>query len=133
MKIQKLTGIPVAELLPLYAAVGWTNYTDHPSMLQKAFDNSLLILGAYDGEKLVGLIRTVGDGCSIVFIQDIIVLPEYQRKGIGTRLLREITNRFESAYQIELFTDDTEETTAFYRSAGFKKAEDIGCCSFIRM
>ena len=56
-------------------------------MLEHAFEHSLRILGAHDGEKLVGIIRAVGDGYSVLFIQDILVLPEYQRKGIGNRLM----------------------------------------------
>ena len=70
------------EILNLYDSVGWSNYTSNPSMLKNAYKHSLKILGAYDADKLVGIIRVVGDGYSIVYIQDIIVLPEYQRKGI---------------------------------------------------
>ena len=94
MTIRKLTTFDLGELLHLYASVGWTNYTDKPEMLQKAWENSLLTLGAYDGGRLVGVIRTVGDGYSIVFVQDILVLPEYQRRGIGTRLLRTVMDHF---------------------------------------
>lgn len=65
------------EILNLYDSVGWTNYTSNPSMLTNAYKHSLKILGAYDADKLVGIIRAVGDGYSIVYIQDIIVLPEY--------------------------------------------------------
>ena len=102
-------------------------------MLKKAYENSLLTLGAYDGDKLVGVIRTVGDGFSIVFIQDILVFPEYQRKGIGTQLIREIMERFSSVYQIQLMTDNTPKTVSFYQSVGFVKAYDMGCCAFTKM
>ena len=77
------------EIFPLYEAVGWTNYTSNPIMLQNALEHSLFILTARDEEgKLIGFLRAVGDGYSILYIQDIIVLPEYQRQGIGTQLLR---------------------------------------------
>lgn len=102
-------------------------------MLRKAYENSLLTLGAYDGDQLAGIIRTVGDGYSVVFIQDILVFPEYQRKGIGTQLLREIMGRFPDVYQMELMTDNTAKTVSFYRSAGFVRADDIGCCAFMKM
>ena len=55
-----------AEILPLYKAVGWSNYYDHPEMLQKAYAGSLCTLAAYEGEKLIGIIRCVGDGYSIL-------------------------------------------------------------------
>lgn len=133
MEIRDYTSINPDEILGLYAAVGWTNYVARPEMLDQAYRNSLCVLAAYDGSRLVGIIRAVGDGCSIVFIQDLIVLPEYQRRGIGTKLLREMTERYKTAYQIELLTDSTEKSKSFYRSAGFRPTEEIGCISFIRM
>ncbi len=133
MEIRELTTFELDVLLDLYDRVGWTNYTQRPEMLKKAYENSLLILGAYDGDKLVGIIRTVGDGSSVVFIQDILVYPEYQRKGIGTQLLREVMDRYSSVYQMELMTDNTAKTVSFYQSVGFVKADDMGCCAFIRM
>ncbi len=88
MTICELTTFDLDTILSLYSSVGWTNYTENPEMLKNAYDNSLLILGAYDGGRLVGVVRAVGDGFSVVFIQDILVFPEYQRRGIGTKLLR---------------------------------------------
>lgn len=73
------------EILGLYRSVGWTNYTDNPDMLKNAYANSLKILGAYSDKQLLGIIRVVGDGCSIVFIQDLLVFPEYQHKGSAPR------------------------------------------------
>lgn len=55
-------------VLEIFDSVGWTNYTDRPTMLQKALEHSLLVLAAFDGDRLVGLLRAVGDGYSIVFI-----------------------------------------------------------------
>ena len=132
MEIRELTAFDPEEVLRLYAAVGWTSYTDRPEMLKTAWENSLLILAAYDGDKLVGIIRTVGDGASIVFVQDILILPEYQRRRIGTQLLRTVMERFSSVYQLALMTDDTLKTVSFYQSVGLVKAEDTGCCAFVR-
>ena len=51
-------------------------------MLKAAYKNSLHILGAFNEEgKLVGVLRAVGDGASILFIQDILVYPEYPSSG----------------------------------------------------
>ena len=133
MTICELTTFDFDTILNLYSSVGWTNYIDNPEMVKKAYENSLLTLGAYDSDQLVGVIRTVGDGFSVVFVQDILVLPEYQRKGIGTRLLREVIERFSTAYQMILMTDNTPKTIFFYQSLGFVKADDMGCCAFMRM
>lgn len=120
------------EVLALYKAVGWTNYTQNPQMLQQAFAHSLKIWAAFDGETLAGLIRVVGDGASIIYIQDLLVRPEYQRKGIGTALMKKILDEYAGVYQKCLAADDTEKTAAFYRSLGFEQLDDWGCCGFIR-
>lgn len=131
MMIKEMKAFDMDELLALYASVGWTNYTDNPEMLERAYEHSLLTLEARDRERLVGIIRVVGDGYSIVFIQDLLVHPEYQRQGIGTQLLRRIMERFSDVYQMELLTDDTPGTISFYQSVGLRKTE--GACTFIRM
>lgn len=133
MEIREYKIYNEAEILRLYASVGWTAYTEHPDVLQKGFANSMLTLAAYDGERLVGIIRTIGDGNTIVFVQDILVLPEYQRKGIGTALLQAILDRYSHVRQIELATDNTEKTIAFYISMGFQEMSEFGCCGFMRV
>lgn len=122
-----------SDILPLYKAVGWRNYYEHPEMLHKAFENSLCVLGAYEESSLVGIIRAVGDGASILFIQDIIVHPRYQRQGIGTKLVRALLGQYAHVYQIQLMTDDAEKTKAFYKSAGFRTMDEVGCCGFVKM
>ena len=104
------------EILNLYKSVGWVNYVNHPEMLKNAYESSLKILGAYNGEKLLGIIRVVGDGYSIIYIQDIIVLPEYQHQGIGTALINKMTEIYKNVYQKVLLTDDTDKTIQFYQS-----------------
>lgn len=61
----------------LYEKVGWTNYTENIDKLKNGIRNSLLTLGAFDGEKLLGIIRIVGDKYTIIYIQDILVDPSY--------------------------------------------------------
>ena len=120
------------EVLSLYNAVGWTNYTQNPTMLKEAYENSLHILGALNEEgKLVGVLRAVGDGASILFIQDILVYPEYQHQGIGTKLLQQTLEKYKNVYQIQLTTDDSENTVSFYESNGFTSLTSLNCVSFI--
>ena len=120
------------EIFPLYEAVGWTNYTTNPTMLKNALEHSLFLISARDEEgKLIGFLRAVGDGYSILYIQDIIVLPEYQRQGIGTQLLRQTLEYFNEVYQIILTTDSEVKTIAFYEANGFTDLSKYGCTSFI--
>ena len=117
--------------LALYAAVGWTNYTQRPEMLRRAFAGSLCTLCAYDGGRIAGIVRAVGDEASVLCVQDLLVLPEYQRRGLGSRLLRELLARYPDVYQTMLLTDDTPEHAAFYEHAGFTNAAKYGCGAYL--
>lgn len=133
MEIREYKGYNANEILPLYASVGWTAYTDDPEAMERGFKSSLLTLAAYEGGELMGLIRTVGDGATIVLIQDILVFPARQRKGVGTALVRSVLERFPHVRQIQLVTDDTQKTAAFYNSLGFRELTDIGCKGFMKV
>lgn len=99
--------------------------------LRESFSNSMLTLAAYEDEELMGIIRTVDDGATIVFIQDILVFPERQRQGIGTALIKAVLERYKNIGQIELAADKIPKTIAFYKSLGFSELSDIGCCGFM--
>ena len=133
MDIKPYSQYDETEILSLYRAVGWSNYYNRPEMLKQAFAGSLCTLAAWENGRLIGLIRAVGDGYSSVLIQDILVYPEYQRRGIGTALMREMLARYAHVYQIQLATDNTEKTKAFYRSQGFRPMEELGCCGFMKI
>lgn len=120
------------EILRLYTAVGWTAYTENMPALRQGYEHSLLVLAAYEKDELLGLIRVVGDGATIVFVQDILVFPEKQGQGVGTALMRAILDRYAEVRQIELATDNTPKTIAFYKSLGFSELSEIGCCGFMR-
>lgn len=121
-----------AELLALYRSVGWSVYYDRPEMLRQAFLGSLCILGAYAGGELVGLARAVGDGASVVLLQDILVHPAYQRQGVGTRLMGALLARYRHVRQLHLLTDDQPGTVGFYKAVGLTPVEEIHCRAFTR-
>ena len=124
--------VTVEDVLPLYEAVGWTNYTQKPEMLEAAYKNSLHIIGAFNDEgKLVGVLRAGGERASSLLIQDILVTPEYQHQGIGTKLLQQTLEKYKNVYQIQLTTDNSMKTISFYESNGFTSLTSLNCVSFI--
>ena len=131
IKITKETSVSIDDVLHLYQAVGWTNYTNQSQMLEQALSHSLATYLARDGEEIVGLVRLVGDGFSSVFVQDLIVLPSYQRQGIGSNLMKEALADYKDAYQIQLATEQTEKTLGFYRFLGFKTLSTYDCTGMI--
>ena len=129
--IKKQEIVKLEDVLHLYQAVGWTNYTDQSEMLEQALSHSLAMYLAFDGEKIVGLIRLIGDGFSSVLVQDLIVLPIYQRQGIGSALMKEALEDYKGVYQIQLATEQTEKTLGFYRSLGFETLSTYDCTGMI--
>ena len=125
--IKKQEIVKLEDVLHLYQAVGWTNYTHQPQMLEQALSHSLVIYLALDVDAVVGLIRLVGDGFSSVFVQDLIVLPSYQRQGIGSSLMKEALKDYKDAYQVQLVTEETERTLEFYRFMGFETLSTYDC------
>ena len=133
MEIREYVDFNTDEIKRLYSEVGWTAYTDNMPALEQGYKNSMLVLAAYEDDELLGIIRAVGDGFTIVFIQDILVFPEKQRQGVGTVLLKAVLDRYPNVRQIELATDNTPKTVAFYKSLGFSEYSEIGCCGFMRI
>ena len=68
--------------------VGWIKLDRNQA--QKALDNSLAVITVFDGDKAVGMGRIVGDQSVISYIQDLIIIPEYQGKSIGSQLLNRL-------------------------------------------
>lgn len=133
MTIKEYKDYREEEIASLYADAGWKAYLDDLQALKAGYENSLITLAAYKEKDLLGIIRVVGDGMTIIFIQDILVYKKYQRMGVGTALLKAVLDRYNTVRQIELVTDNTEKTKAFYRSVGFRELSEIGCCGFMRV
>ena len=74
----------------IISIVGWGDRS--PEQLEYAFGRSSFVRFAYDENQLVGMGRTVDDGVYYGWIVDLAILPEYQGKGIGSFILKELEN-----------------------------------------
>ena len=107
------------QVLEIYSENGWTEYLRDRDRVLRAFRNSLLILGAFREGKLVGFVRCVGDGETVVYVQDLIVRPAFRRQGIGSELMRRVSDRYPDVRQFLLITDENDAVSnAFYRAIG---------------
>lgn len=122
----------VKDILYLYNDVGWSSYTKDIDSLIKSIKNSLKVISVWDKDLLVGLIRVVGDGHSIIYIQDILILQKYQNRGIGKRLIEIILDKYKNVMQKVLLTDKEEKNILFYKKVGFSMAEEFGGVSFVK-
>jgi ribosomal protein S18 acetylase RimI-like enzyme len=106
-------------ILAVYESVEWAAYTNDESKLKRGLKNSHRVWGAYDDDDLIGILRTISDGETIVYLQDILVRPDRQRLGIGTKLMLKFLTEYEDFRQKVLLTDNTEAQRSFYESMGF--------------
>jgi len=74
----------------------------------------------------------VGDGQTIIYIQDILINPTYQNKAVGSNLLKYILFKYNNVRQVLLTTDNNIATMNFYEKNGFIKYEDIKLIGYMK-
>jgi GNAT superfamily N-acetyltransferase len=87
-----------------------------PESHQKAFMNSYSVVFVFDRERLIGFGRSVSDGAYQAAIYDIVVIPEYQRLGIGRLIMERILQKI-SHCNVILYANLGRE--GFYEKQGF--------------
>ena len=68
--------------------VGWG--TRNISIVQEALNNTLYSISVYDDDKIIGFGKIIGDKTIFLYIQDIMVIPKYQHKQIGTQIMNKL-------------------------------------------
>ena len=105
------------QIAELRQSVGWNR-------MQECYQNPLMTsyfhIACYDGEKLIGYIDAVSNGVTDAYIQDLIVDPVYQGKGIGTELMNRTISHLKDRkiFMISVLFD--EKLLTFYKRFGFK-------------
>lgn len=122
-----------AELYNLYHSVGWFNYLSCEYKLTAMLEQSSYFVTVKHDNQLVGLIRALTDGISIVYIQDLLVLPEYQNKGVGKQLLNYVLKQYNGVRQIVLTTDNDPTKKYFYEKSGLFATIDFNCISYMKL
>lgn len=119
MRIEQKTPT-VAEYRTLRDSVGWRK-TDK-NATEVALSNSLFSVVAIENDKIVGLGRIVGDGGIYFYIQDLIVHPEFQSKGLGKRLMGELRSYLRANVKSGAFVGlmAAKGLEKYYESFGFK-------------
>ena len=79
----------IVELKRLFMSVNWES-GKYPEKLVRAMHNSTRVISAWDGNRLVGLVRALDDGETIAFLHYLLVEPAYQGHHIGDELMKRI-------------------------------------------
>lgn len=131
MKLKYIEKTPTAtEFNMLTESVGWG--TRENNIVEEALKNTLYSLCVYDVDKLIGYGRIIGDKTIFLYIQDIMVIPEYQGKQVGTgimnKLLEQINEYKKVNPDIRTYLGASKRKESFYEKFGFisRPNEELG-------
>lgn len=130
---RQLTRDDVESAKHLYDALGWTAYLGDDERLYRAWDHSLFALGAFDDDNLIGFIRCIGDGEHTILIQDLLILENHQRKGIGKTLMKAVFEKYADVRQKFVVTGADTPAVHFYRSLGLYSFDEGDLLAFFKL
>lgn len=111
------------EAAELYRLAEWVGKDDDCSFLGAALEHSCAVAAAYDGARLIGMGRALGDGVSDAYIQDVVVATEYRKCGIGGAIVRTLVAELQKRGVDWIALVGAPGTENFYRSLGFTSPE----------
>lgn len=117
--ISETKEINIEDVLILYKANEWSS-ANKPNELHNALLNSETLITAWEGQKLVGLGNAISDGYLTVYYPHLLVLPEYQGKGIGKMIMDKMQEKY-SHFHMQMLTADGRSVD-FYKKNGFERA-----------
>ncbi len=113
------TKIEKSQVVALYKANDWSS-AEKPTELYNGLMNSHSLVTAWNKDQLVGLGNAISDGYLMVYYPHLLVLPEYQGKGIGELIVNKMQERY-AGFHMQMLTADGKAID-FYKKMGFKKA-----------
>jgi GNAT superfamily N-acetyltransferase len=123
--VESVSDLSDEEIVELYRSVKWSAYTEKPDMLLTGIRNSDFVVTCRCKGRLVGLARSLSDDAHIHYLQDLLIEPAYQRRGLGSELVARCFKRFAHVRAHVLLTDDRVEQRQFYESLGFRNTQEL--------
>jgi GNAT superfamily N-acetyltransferase len=99
------------DFIALRVSAGWGELLEQQA--QDALKNSLFTISVMDQGQVIGMGRLVGDGVYICYVQDLVILPNYQEKGIGKSIMERLI-----AYTKEHGVPETNVTLGLFAAKG---------------
>ena len=110
------------QIIDVYNSSGINRPTVDKERIKKMYDNSNLIVTAWDNDKLVGISRSLTDYCYCCYLSDLAIRKDYQKRGIGKNLI-EITKN-EIGEQTALILLSAPIAMDYYPKVGFQKIDN---------
>lgn len=118
-------------VVDLFSSVGWVS-AQYPTRLYKALMHSSTVITAWDGDRLVGLVRILDDSELVAYMHYVLVHPDYHGQGIAGTMVEMVKEKYKDSLYIELMPEE-RKNAAFYEKHGFQIMEDgvaMQLCNF---
>jgi hypothetical protein len=109
------------QIIELYDNAGLPRPTYDRERIQKMFDNSNLIVTAWDSDLLVGVSRSITDWVWACYLSDLAVREEYKKGSIGRQLINLTREKVGDQSMVLLLSVPT--AMEYYPKVGFMKQE----------
>lgn len=76
------------QIIEVYESAGLNRPTKDFERIKKMYEQSSLVVSAWEGDQLVGIARSLADFCYVCYLADLAVREEYQGQGIGKQLIK---------------------------------------------
>jgi len=121
----------VEDVRRLFLSVGWVS-GQYPTRLHKALSHSSTVISAWDGERLVGLVRLLDDSEMVAYLHYVLVDPAYQGQGIAGNMIEMAKTKYKDYLYLEVMPEESKNAT-FYEKHGFHVMQDgvaMQICNF---
>ncbi|MBE6905518.1 MAG: GNAT family N-acetyltransferase [Ruminococcaceae bacterium] len=119
------------EVQDLFLSVGWVS-GQYPRRLHKALMHSSTVFTAWDGNRLIGLVRLLDDSEMMAYMHYVLVHPGYQGHRIAGTLIEKAKEKYKNYLYIEVMPEESKNAT-FYQKHGFQLMENgvaMQLCNF---
>ncbi|WP_414552042.1 GNAT family N-acetyltransferase [Anabaena sp. CCY 0017] len=110
------------QVINLYSQCGWSS-ADKPEQLLLALTNSHTVISAWHQNLLIGLGNAISDGALVVYYSHLLILPAYQKRGIGREIMKRLQSRYINFHQQILLSID--HAVPFYEKLGFQDSQGV--------
>jgi ribosomal protein S18 acetylase RimI-like enzyme len=112
---------PLEAILALYRAAPLNRPIDDPDRIARMYAGSNIVHTAWEGERLVGILRGWTDGAFDGYVSDLAVHPDYQKQGIGRELLRQVVS---GNREVQFILRASKIARDYYRHVGWEAIEN---------
>ncbi len=125
-QIKKIKSAEIQDLVQIYKEAGWwkPSWEDSPDFLNYIVKDSAVFVGAFFDKKLIGMGRALSDLVSDAYIQDLAVLKQYRRQGIGKKIIQKLIRQLKTDNVDWIGVVAQPGTSRFYEKLGFELLKD---------